>query len=501
MKRVMGKQKKHFDCLILGAGISGLDVAYHLQQYSPWANYKILERRSNIGGTWDFFKYPGIRSDSDMYTFGFSWKIWRSSTPIATAEQILNYLNEAAEEEGIKKNICFNTDISNADWSSSDNCWTLKTTKGDEFSCNVLFGCMGYYSYENPYKPNFPGQEKFGGKIVHPQQWDAECDKLIKGAKVALVGSGATSVTLLPNISDTVGHVTMVQRTPTYIAAQPKTDRVSEFLKRWLPEDMAVYVNRWKQILLGALFYQWCTRYPDRARKFIQGNMQKCIGDSMTNEEFQKHFSPPYNPWEQRFCLAPGGDFFKPIREGKASVVTGHIETFTENGIQMKDGTFVEADFIIGATGLTLQNNLPFGTIKATVDGKEYKASEHAIYKGVMLSDMPNVGFVFGYTNASWTLKADIAAYYFTQMINYMKDNNIDKLMPVVDKKQNIEWRPFNGGLSAGYIARAAAVVPKVGDVSPWAGGGNYILDKISLSLRGFNLESMEVHSGDKKMN
>jgi len=489
----------HYDCLIIGAGISGIDVAYHLQQYSPWASFLILERRDNIGGTWDFFKYPGIRSDSDMFTFGFSWKIWRSSTPIATADEILAYLTEAVAEQGLGEKMRFQTDISTAEWSSDENKWTLTTASGMKYSCNVLFGCMGYYSYETPHTPALPGQERFRGRIVHPQQWSSDCDQEIKNARVALIGSGATSVTLLPNIVDTVEHVTMVQRTPTYISALPRVDRIAEALKRWLPEDTAIWLNRWKNVIFGFLFYQFCTRYGDRAKKFIRNNMKKVVGDSMTDEEFDKHFTPPYDPWQQRFCLAPGGDFFKSFKTGKATIVTGHIDTLTETGLKMKDGTEIEADFIIAATGLTLQQNLPFSTIKVTIDGVEYKASDHKIYKSVMLSDVPNTGFVFGYTNASWTLKADIASFYFCQMINYMRDNNVVKMMPVVDTNEDIEWGPFTGGLTAGYIVRAKSVVPQTGNKEPWSGGSNYLKDRYNIYMKGFNTDSLEMVYSNKK--
>ena len=262
------EEESHFYCLIIGAGISGLDAAYHLQQYCPWASYAILERRQNLGGTWDFFKYPGIRSDSDMYTFGFSWKIWKSATPIASAEKILNYLNEAAEEQGIKKNIHFNVDISEAAWDSSDNMWHLTTTKGKRFSCNMLFGCSGYYSYETPYEPGFPGQERFLGTIVHPQKWTKDHDEQIKGAKVAMIGSGATAVTILPNIAESVAHVTMIQRTPSYIGAKSEEDPIAKFFNSWLPQSIAAKLNRWKAVLLGALFYQYCIRLSFK-HKFI----------------------------------------------------------------------------------------------------------------------------------------------------------------------------------------------------------------------------------------
>ena len=252
--------EEHFDCLIVGAGISGLDVAYHLQEYCPWASYAILQRRENIGGTQEFFKYPGIRSDSDMYTFGFSWKIWKSAKPIAPAEDILAYLKEAAEEQNLMKNIKFNTNITSASWESGDNCWHLKTASGKIYSCDVLFGCSGYYSYETPYEPAFPGQEKFPGPIVHPQKWTKEHDKLISDAKVAMIGSGATAVTILPSIADTASHVTLIQRTPTYISGKPEVDPIAKFFNDWLPQGLATRLNRWKAVILTSLFYQYCVR-------------------------------------------------------------------------------------------------------------------------------------------------------------------------------------------------------------------------------------------------
>jgi len=486
------------DCLILGAGISGIDAAYYIQQYCPWASFLILERRANLGGTWDFFKYPGIRSDSDMYTFGFSWKVWRSSFRLAAAEDILSYLNEAVDEQGLRDMIRLNTDIESAEFSSGDNRWHLTTTSGEKFSSSFLIGCMGYYSYETPYTPHLPGQENFKGKIVHPQQWTEECDELIKGAKVAMIGSGATAVTILPSITDVTEHVTLVQRSPSYVAALPRRDAVADFLKNWLPDELAVKINRWKQVLLGFLFYKWCTSFPEQASRYVKGLMQKQIGTSMSQEEFDKNFTPPYSVWKQRFCVAPGGDFFKPIREGKASIKTGHIQTITETGLRMDDGTLVQADFIILATGLTLQQNLPFSTIKVSIDGKPYKASEHTIYNGTMLDEVPNFGFVFGYTNSSWTLKADIACNYFSQLLNYMRDNDIGRVSPKVP--EDVLRTAFNGGLSSGYISRGMNVVPKIGDKTPWnSGGGNYIADFFNLSVRAFSTQDLQLEKNNKK--
>jgi len=490
----------HFDCLILGAGISGLDAAYHIQEYCPWANYAILERRSNLGGTWDFFKYPGIRSDSDMFTFGFSWKIWKSAKPIAPAEDIIAYLKEAADEQGIMDHIVFNCDVKTADWTSTDNFWHLVTTDGRKYSCSFLLGCTGYYSYENPYQPSFPGQENFLGKIVHPQKWTEEDDSLIVGKKVVIIGSGATAVTILPTITKTADHVTLIQRTPTYIAAKPEVDPWAKWFNDWLPSSIAVRINRWKAILLGQLFYQYCTRFPNHAKKLIKAGMYKEVKSVMSPAQFDKHFTPPYNPWQQRFCLAPGGDFFAPIRDKKATIVTGHIHHFTEHGIVMEDGDYVEADFIISATGLTIQNNFPFSTIKVFIDGKEYKANTHLIYNSIMLSDVPNFAFVIGYTNASWTLKADIASLYFTKVLNYMKDNKMAAVVPREDPSQQVKREPFNGGLSSGYFARAAEIIPKRGDKDPWMRGVNYILDLIH-SYGTLSKDGLEFHRMDKKDN
>jgi len=495
------EEETHFHCLILGGGISGLDAAYHLQQYCPWADYRILERRDNLGGTWDFFKYPGLRSDSDMYTFGFYWKHWQSAKPIAPAADILDYLKEAAEEQGITKHIIFNTDIQTANWLSSDNKWHLTTTKGAKYSCSVLLGCTGYYSYESPHEPTFPGQEHFLGKIVHPQNWTEDDDALIVGKKVALIGSGATAVTILPSITDIAEHVTLIQRTPSYIAAAPSVDTWAQWINTWLPSSIAVRVNRWKAVLLGALFYQYCVRYPENAKKWIMAGMYKQVRSVMSKEQFKRHFTPPYNPWQQRFCLAPGGDFFAPIREGKATVVTGNIQQFTEHGIKMTDGEFVEAEFVISATGLTLQQNFPFSTIKVTIDGVEYKATDHMLYKSIMINDVPNFGCVLGYTNASWTLKADIACLYITKLLNYMRSHDMVKVVPKDDPDSGVVREVFTGGLSSGYFQRAGAVLPKQGDRNPWRGGANYILDLINLYFKGFNKDCLEFQSEDKKHN
>jgi len=322
---------------------------------------------------------------------------------------------------------------------------------------------------------------------------------LIVGKKVAIIGSGATAITILPNFADITEHVTMVQRTPTYIGAKPETDPLAVFLKSWLPEGIAARAMRWKAVVLGSFFYQYCTYFPDRAKKLIKSNMFQQVKSVMSEEEFDKHFTPPYYPWEQRFCLAPGGDFFAPIRDKKATVVTGHIDHFTENGIQMKSGELVEADVIITSTGLTMQHNFPFSTIEANIDGELYKASTHVLYNALMVSDVPNFVFIVGYTNASWTLKADIVSRHFTKLLNHLRDNKIVKVVPRKELTGDIKIENFDGGLSSGYFTRAGNILPKQGDKYPWKGGVNYILDLLSLTFRGVSMESLEFEVEDKK--
>ena len=488
----------HFDCIVIGAGISGINAGYHLNTYCKWANYIILERRSNIGGTWDFFKYPGIRSDSDMYTFGFSWKIWRTATPIAEGNDILDYLKEAAYEQNIIQNIKFNTDVKTLVWSSEDKRWYLTTANGLEYSCNTIFGCTGYYSYENPYIPTINGEENFIGKIVHPQNWTSKDDAGIVGKNVAIIGSGATAVTLLPNIAKTAKHVTVVQRTPSYIGAKPHVNPISKWALNWLPQSLAVRLNRWRAIIMGFLFFHFCSFFPERAKKLIKTATRKQVKNVMSDEEIEKHFTPPYNPWEQRFCAAPDGDFFSPIRARKASIVTDHIECITKNGIKMKSGSHVDADFIVKATGLTFQPNFPFSTIKVSINGKPFKMKGKMVYKSIMLSDVPNFAFTMGYTNASWTLKSDIACSYFCKLLNHMKDNKFSVVCPRIGADVLATEENFTG-LSSGYLNRAKENMPKQGSKHPWRTLQNYFVDLFSLWWSGVKDDSLEFVSHNKK--
>ena len=350
----------HYDCIIIGAGISGINAAYHLNTKCSWASYTILERRSNLGGTWDLFKYPGIRSDSSMYTFGFSWKIWNSAKTMAQGEDILDYLKEAAKEQKIMEKIKFDTDVKRLEWSSKAKCWFLTTADDICYSCNTILGCTGYYSYEHPYSPTFEGEKDFLGKIIHAQNWRPSDDSSIVGEKVAIIGSGATAVTLLPNISKTAEHVTLVQRTPSYIGSKPLIDSRAKCLMDWLPRSVASKIIRWRAIIWGFYFPFWCSLFPERAKRFIRKVVRNQLRSVMTDEELDKHFTPPYNPWEQRFCPAPNGDFFASIRSGKASIVTDHIDRISENGIQMKNGKLVHANLIVKATAKRLNYFMNF---------------------------------------------------------------------------------------------------------------------------------------------
>lgn len=486
--------EKHVDCLILGAGLSGINTAYYLQKHCEWASYTILERRANLGGTWDFIKYPGIRNDSDMYTYGFSWKIWKSSKPLAPAGEIVAYLDEGAREQGIKEKIHFNTDIKTAKWLSHTNRWHLETVMGEKYSCRILLGCTGYYSYENPHEPCFPGQENFLGKIVHPQKWNSEHDEMIVGKKVCMIGSGATAVSILPSIANVVSHVTMVQETPSYISSKPEVDPWAEFFNKWLPSSVAGRLNRWTAMIYSALFYRYCIWYPESAKKMIKAEMFKKVESTMSYEEFEKHFTPPYNPWEERVNLAPdgAGDFFKPIQDKKATIVTGQIDHLTENGIQMKNGEYVYADFIISATGINVQHNFPFSTIQVSVDGEPYKASTHLMYNGIMINDVPNFAFVMGCSYSSWTLKADIASLYTVKLMNYMENNKIIKVVPREDTKDELKRTHFIGGFTSRHFVRGGDVMPKVGDKKPWRFGFNYIKDRTKLTLGFLNKDSLE---------
>ena len=473
----------HYDAIVIGAGISGIDAGVHFKQHNPGLTFAILERRQGLGGTWDLFKYPGIRSDSDMFTFGFSFKPWPSPKPIAPGADILAYVKETADEFGVTDHILFGTHVTRADWTTSSGRWHLATEDGRRFTCGFLFSCGGYYDYDTPHQPEFPGRERFAGHVVHPQHWGPADDAAYPGKRVAIIGSGATAITLLPNmVAGGAAHVTMVQRTPTYIFGQPERDLVAAGVQAVLPASVAHPILRWRAALWQQIIFNVMQRFPKQGKKALLAQARKEIGDAMTPEEFKKAFTPPYNPWDQRLCLTPASDFYRCIQRREASVVTGHIKTFTETGIEMTDGTAVEADVIVTATGLTLQRNFPMSTMAVTVDGEPYDVRSKMVYKGIMLSEVPNFAFVIGYTNASWTLKADIACMFVSRLLRKMQDEGAAYCVPRSTGAKVAADDESLMTLTSGYVQRAKDHMPKQGAESPWRTHQNYLYDYFAIS-------------------
>ena len=463
---------EHFDVLVVGAGISGIAAGYHLQTNCPDRTYAILERRDTLGGTWDFFRYPGIRSDSDMYTLGYSFRPWTDPKAIADGPSILRYVNETAKEFGIDNKIRFGHHVKQASWSTADVRWTVETERTDtalpcRFTCNFLFMCSGYYNYDQGYTPEFAGTEQFQGRIVHPQQWTDDINYVDK--RVVVIGSGATAVTFVPEMAKTAAHVTMLQRSPTYIVSAPSEDRMANWLRRFLPSKLAYGVTRWRNVLLGAYFFWFCRRFPERAKAFILGRVRKELGPDY---DVDQHFTPMYNPWQQRLCLVPDSDLFNAIKAGQAAVVTDHIDTFTQRGIRLRSGKELEADLVVTATGLNLQL---LGGLEVTVDGKQIKFSKTLTYKGVMFSNVPNLALAIGYTNASWTLKCDLTCEYVCHLLNHMQAKGYDQCCPRPDDA-DIKSEPLLD-FTSGYIQRAIDTFPKQGPKVPWRSYQNYMLD------------------------
>ena len=465
---------EHLDVLIVGAGLSGIGAAWHLQKNCPGKRYAILEGRAASGGTWDLFRYPGVRSDSDMYTLGYRFRPWKDAKAIADGPSILSYIREVASDHGIDRQIRYGHRVVGASWSTPDARWTVEIEHGGErlfLSCSFLWMCSGYYRYEAGYLPEFPGIDGFKGRVVHPQHWPQDLD--YAGKKVVVIGSGATAVTVVPSMAETAEHVTMLQRSPTYVVARPAQDPIANKLRRRLPLKLAYMLTRWKNVLLGMYFYQLCKRKPEKVKSLIVGGVRQMLGPDY---DVAKHFTPKYNPWDQRLCLVPDADLFRAIRKNKASVVTDTIETFTENGIKLKSGAELEADVVVTATGLVVQS---LGGMKLVVDGKPVKHSDTMIYKGMMYSDVPNLASIFGYTNASWTLKADLVCEYVCRLLNYMDRKGFTKAVPHNSDPTLTEepWVNF----SSGYIQRALPHQPKQGSKRPWKLYQNYVLDLLTL--------------------
>ncbi|MDE2602969.1 MAG: NAD(P)/FAD-dependent oxidoreductase [Bradyrhizobium sp.] len=472
---------EHFDVVIVGAGLSGIGAGFHLQRKCPGKSYVILEGRDCIGGTWDLFRYPGVRSDSDMFTLGYSFKPWTEPKAIADGPRILNYVRETAAENGIDKHIRYLHRVKRASWSSKEARWSVEaertTSEGAtgtaRFTCHFLFMCSGYYNYESGYSPEFPGAKDFAGRIVHPQNWTDDIE--YAGKRVVVIGSGATAVTLVPEMAKTAAHVTMLQRSPTYVVARPAQDHLANRLRARLPAKLAYQLIRWRNVMLGMYFFQLARRKPERVKQLILGGVKMALGPDY---DVGTHFTPRYNPWDQRLCLVPDGDLFKAIREKRASVVTNEIDTFTPKGIRLKDGSELEADVIVTATGLNLQ---VLGGLDVDVDGRAVDFARTLSYKGMMYSDVPNLASAFGYTNASWTLKCDLTCEYVCRLINYMDRRGYRQCMP-----HNID--PGITALpsldfTSGYVQRSIAKMPKQGSKRPWRLYQNYALDIVALRL------------------
>jgi cation diffusion facilitator CzcD-associated flavoprotein CzcO len=467
---------EHFDVLVVGAGISGIGAGYHLQTRCPGKSYAILEGRDSLGGTWDLFRYPGIRSDSDMYTLGYSFKPWTRPKAIADGPSILEYLRETTQQYGIDRKIRFNHHVRRASWSTQDARWTVEVERGTaresvRFTCSFLFMCSGYYDYAEGYTPQFPGVERFAGRVVHPQKWTSDVD--YAGKRVVVIGSGATAVTIVPEMSKSAAHVTMLQRSPTYVVSRPAEDFIANGLRRVLPVRVAYGITRWKNVLLGMLFFRLSRRRPESIKKLILDGVRRALGPDY---DVATHFTPRYNPWDQRLCLVPNGDLFEALKAGRASVVTDRIETFNETGIRLQSGRQLDADLVVTATGLNLQL---LGGMQVSVDGRSVDLARTLTYKGMMFSGVPNLASSFGYTNASWTLKCDLTCEYVCRLLRHMDKHRFRQCTPRNDDPSVAEepWIDF----SSGYIQRAAGKLPQQGSKIPWKLHQNYALDIVML--------------------
>jgi len=474
--------EKHIDILIVGAGISGIGLAVHLSKHCPQRQFDIIERRESFGGTWDFFKYPGIRSDSDMSTFGFNFKPWQKANVLADGASIKGYLLEVLDEYKLKEKIHFQHRVLAANYDSTQKKWVVEiedeNQKKQTWTANFVLGCTGYYNYDQGFQPNFPNQQAFKGQLIHPQFWPA--DLQYAGKKVVIIGSGATAITLVPALAKGgAEHVTMLQRSPTYIASVPSIDFVYDKMRKVLPEDLAYKLTRARNIGMQRGIYALAQKQPKLLRKLLL----KSIEMQLKGKVDMKHFTPSYNPWDQRLCVVPDGDLFKILRSGQASIETDQIEQFTEKGILLKSGQHLDADIIVSATGLEIQI---LGGIKATIDGKPMDTSKHMLYQGIMVSDVPNMAMIIGYINASWTLKVDIAAEYICRLINYMDKKGYDEVIAQGDQTELMEDTVM-GSLSSGYIARAADVMPKQGKHAPWNVTNNYLADRKILKNARFD--------------
>jgi monooxygenase len=481
----MNQQIESVDVLIIGAGLAGIGGACQLRRQRHNHSLMILESRETSGGTWDLFRYPGFRSDSDMYTYSYGFKPWKDKSTIADGHKILSYIREAAAEYNVEQHIRYKHKVVAANWSSSQKRWLVTADRGDgeqvTISCRFMFNCCGYYDYEQGYTPDFTGADDFKGQLFHAQHWPEDLD--YNGKRVVVIGSGATAVTLIPAMAKDTASLTMLQRTPTYIANVPAEDPMALKLRKWLPGSVVFRLTRWKKVMFQIYTYHLSRKKPQQLRRFLLGQVKKELGPDY---DVKTHFTPPYNPWDQRLCAVPDGDMFKAIREGHAEVVTDHIDTFNSEGIQLKSGKQLDADIVVLATGL----NLKFaGGIVHSIDDKEVDITEHFIYRGMMFSGIPNMAFTVGYTNSSWTLKTDLTSNYVCRLLKKMDRGNYATVTP--NLKGDVKEVPMLD-FDAGYVLRARDQMPKNGDRLPWRNYQNYIRDFMGLRLGRVNDSELE---------
>jgi monooxygenase len=478
---------EHLDVLIVGAGLSGIGGACDLQTNCPAKSFAILESRNAIGGTWDLFRYPGVRSDSDMHTMGYRFRPWAGEKAIADGPDILQYIRDTAKEGDIERRIRFGHRVTRASWSSADALWTVDVEAGPErkpmrYSCGFLYMCSGYYDYAEGYQPGWPDMDRFAGRIVHPQQWPADLD--YAGRRVVIIGSGATAVTLVPAMAQRCAHVTMLQRSPSYIAARPAKDAVANWMHQRLPARTAHGLVRWKNVFYGMYIYRMAKRKPDYLKQALIGMVRQQLGPDY---DVDKHFTPDYNPWDQRLCLVPDADLFAAIRSGRASIVTDQIEAFTETGLLLRSGAKLDADIIVTATGLKVKM---MGGMEVVVDGTPVDLSKTLTYKGMMYSDIPNLASAFGYTNASWTLKCELTSAYVCRLLNYMDARGYAWCVPRRRDASIVEETSLP--LTSGYIQRAREILPKQGSKRPWKLYQNYLMDLTLMRFGSVNDGTME---------
>jgi len=465
--------REHLDVLVVGAGLSGIGAAHHLQSTSPWATYAIFEARGAIGGTWDLFRYPGIRSDSDMFTLGYSFRPWAGAKSIAAGADILQYLRDTAADEGIDRKIRFHHRIVRAEWSTEDARWLVTAERSDtgasvELTCSFLFSCSGYYRYDRGYLPEFEGMDRFGGQIIHPQFWPEDLD--LDAKRVVVIGSGATAITLVPSLARHAEHVTMLQRSPTYVIGLPTTDPTADLLRKLLPERVSGPIIRWQHALITQGSFRLSKRRPQLVKRILRKGLERMLPDGY---DIDTHFTPTYDPWDQRLCVVADGDLFTEIHRGRVSVATDHVDTFDATGIVLRSGERIDADIVVTATGLEL---LFLGGIELFVDGEKVDPATRLSYKGMMLEDLPNLAMAIGYTNASWTLKAELTCDTVCRILNHLRATGMRQAMPVSAEPHG------EGGatvlpLNAGYVKRAAGLLPKQGSRFPWQVHQSYLAD------------------------